>query len=340
MYIAADVRAHQLVLPPCDVVIKAVADYVRNIQDTSDLDAIAKDVFQHSQSRTDDKVKRFKRAVAYYSATNKPMAFHPTHYLARPNQFGMPGIVPPYVSSQMLNIPQTPLQAKHVSQHMSSQGSAQGPGPYPYNLSESAITLDAGGKNLSEQNNYSNIPHEGKHTPLYERSSPINPAQSGSPNHVDSTYFPASSASSSSDNDDGNGSAVNHVGGNKLSWEKSGTQSENQARGDPEDQTKGYERLSLTGLSFSGGSWGTTVLATGRNVSFCVQEGFGFRSRHVRTGLVERYAKRAEASGHLRRPEQASRSTPIHSIKRGFANQHRALIRRSVAEGSGAFWQN
>lgn len=31
------------------MVIKAVADYVRNIQDTSDLDAIAKDVFQHSQ---------------------------------------------------------------------------------------------------------------------------------------------------------------------------------------------------------------------------------------------------------------------------------------------------
>uniref|UniRef100_A0A8B9VP96 Family with sequence similarity 120A n=1 Tax=Anas zonorhyncha TaxID=75864 RepID=A0A8B9VP96_9AVES len=67
------VRAHQLVLPPCDVVIKAVADYVRNIQDTTDLDAIAKDVFQHSQSRTDDKVTRFKRAVAYYSATNKPI---------------------------------------------------------------------------------------------------------------------------------------------------------------------------------------------------------------------------------------------------------------------------
>jgi len=32
-------------------VIKAVADYVRNIQDTTDLDAIAKDVFQHSQVR-------------------------------------------------------------------------------------------------------------------------------------------------------------------------------------------------------------------------------------------------------------------------------------------------
>uniref|UniRef100_A0A8C3U7A1 Family with sequence similarity 120A n=1 Tax=Catharus ustulatus TaxID=91951 RepID=A0A8C3U7A1_CATUS len=77
------VRAHQLVLPPCDVVIKAVADYVRNIQDTTDLDAIAKDVFQHSQSRTDDKVTRFKRAVAYYSATNKPMPFHPPHYLGK-----------------------------------------------------------------------------------------------------------------------------------------------------------------------------------------------------------------------------------------------------------------
>ncbi|OXB65339.1 hypothetical protein ASZ78_016983 [Callipepla squamata] len=233
------VRAHQLVLPPCDVVIKAVADYVRNIQDTTDLDAIAKDVFQHSQSRTDDKVTRFKRAVAYYSATNKPMPFHPPHYIAaRPNQFGMPGIVPPYVPSQMLNIPQTSLQAKPVAQQMSSQGGAQGQGPYPYSLSEPAITLETGGKNLSEQNNYSNIPHEGKHTPLYERSSPINPAQSGSPNHVDSTYFPASSTSSSSDNDEGNGGAVNHVGGNKIGWEKTGTQSESQTRGDLGDQTK------------------------------------------------------------------------------------------------------
>uniref|UniRef100_A0A5F8GF13 Family with sequence similarity 120 member A n=1 Tax=Monodelphis domestica TaxID=13616 RepID=A0A5F8GF13_MONDO len=232
------VRAHQLVLPPCDVVIKAVADYVRNIQDTTDLDAIAKDVFQHSQSRTDDKVTRFKRAVAYYSATSKPMPFHPQHYLARPNQFGMPGIVPPYVPPQMLNIPQTSIQAKPVAQQMSSPGGAPGQGPYPYSLSEPAITLETSGKNLSEQNNYSNIPHEGKHTPLYERSSPINPAQSGSPNHVDSAYFPPSSTSSSSDNDEGNGGTTNHVSGNKVGWEKTGNQSETQARGDPGDQTK------------------------------------------------------------------------------------------------------
>ncbi|XP_068939850.1 constitutive coactivator of PPAR-gamma-like protein 1 isoform X1 [Petaurus breviceps papuanus] len=233
-----EVRAHQLVLPPCDVVIKAVADYVRNIQDTTDLDAIAKDVFQHSQSRTDDKVTRFKRAVGYYSATSKPMPFHPQHYLARPNQFGMPGIVPPYVPPQMLNIPQTSIQAKPVAQQMSSPGGAPGQGPYPYSLSEPAITLETSGKNLSEQNNYSNIPHEGKHTPLYERSSPINPAQSGSPNHVDSAYFPPSSTSSSSDNDEGNGGATNHVSGNKVGWEKTGNQSETQARGEPGDQTK------------------------------------------------------------------------------------------------------
>ncbi|XP_053576662.1 constitutive coactivator of PPAR-gamma-like protein 1 isoform X2 [Bombina bombina] len=111
------VRAHQLVLPPCDVVIKAVADYVRNIQDTDDLDAIAKDVFQHSQSRTDDKVSRFKRAVAYYRATNKPLSYPPAPYLARPNQSGIPGFVPPYVSPPMLNIPQGSVQTKPMAEN-------------------------------------------------------------------------------------------------------------------------------------------------------------------------------------------------------------------------------
>ncbi|KAJ6668367.1 hypothetical protein lerEdw1_015744 [Lerista edwardsae] len=201
------VRAHQLVLPPCDVVIKAVADYVRNIQDTSDLDAIAKDVFQHSQVKEKQKCMDMCLLLKYVAVLTN---------------------------------------AEKNAHHMSSQGNVQGPGPYPYNLSEPAITLDAGGKSLSEQNNYSNIPHEGKHTPLYERSSPINPAQSGSPNHVDSTYFPASSTSSSSDNDEGSGGAVNHVSGNKLSWDKTGIQSENQARGDLGDQTKGEIKIGVS----------------------------------------------------------------------------------------------
>lgn len=42
------VQAHQMFLPPSDVVIKSVADYDCIILDTSDLDATAKDVFQHS----------------------------------------------------------------------------------------------------------------------------------------------------------------------------------------------------------------------------------------------------------------------------------------------------
>ncbi|XP_075431038.1 constitutive coactivator of PPAR-gamma-like protein 1 isoform X2 [Ascaphus truei] len=232
------VRAHQLVLPPCDVVIKAVADYVRNIQDTNDLNAIAKDVFQHSQSRTDDKVSRFKRAVAFYKATNKPLPFPPAPYLVRPNQCGVPGIAPHYASPQMLNIPQASVQSKPTAQHVSSHSGASGKGPYPYSLSEPAAAINpTGGKSVSEQNNYSNIPHEGKHTPLYERSSPINPAQGGSPNHVDSTFFPASSASSS-DNDDGNGGAANHISENKAGWDKKGKQPDQASKTASADQAK------------------------------------------------------------------------------------------------------
>uniref|UniRef100_A0A7N6B5G9 Family with sequence similarity 120A n=1 Tax=Anabas testudineus TaxID=64144 RepID=A0A7N6B5G9_ANATE len=71
------VRAHQLVLPPCDVVIKSVADYVRNIPDVTDLEAIAKDIFKHSQSCTDDKIIRFQKAVEFYSLASKPPYFPP-----------------------------------------------------------------------------------------------------------------------------------------------------------------------------------------------------------------------------------------------------------------------
>ncbi|CAH2313150.1 constitutive coactivator of PPAR-gamma 1 isoform X2 [Pelobates cultripes] len=221
------VRAHQLVLPPCDVVIKAVADYVRNIQDTNDLDAIANDVFQHSQSRTDDKVSRFKRAIAYYRATNKPLPYPGAPHVGRPGPGGVPGVLSPY----NLNIQPASVQSKPMAPHMIGHTGASGKGPYPFSLSESA-----GGK--SEQNNYTNIPHEGKHTPLYERSSPINPAQSVSPNHVDPAGFPASSPSSCSDNDEGNGTATNHVAGNKPGWDKKGKQLGKLNKRDSADQPK------------------------------------------------------------------------------------------------------
>ncbi|KAM9576528.1 LOW QUALITY PROTEIN: constitutive coactivator of PPAR-gamma-like protein 2 [Trichechus inunguis] len=62
--------AHQLVLPPCDMVIKAVSKYFSSIKDPSNLDVVGKDVFKQSQSRTEDKIE-FKKAVEYYSVTTK-----------------------------------------------------------------------------------------------------------------------------------------------------------------------------------------------------------------------------------------------------------------------------
>ncbi|XP_023998762.2 constitutive coactivator of PPAR-gamma-like protein 1 [Salvelinus sp. IW2-2015] len=71
------VRAHQLVLPPCDVVIKAVAELCRNTERTSNTSQVLTDIFRHSQSRTDDKVGPLKKAVEYYSAASKSQHFSP-----------------------------------------------------------------------------------------------------------------------------------------------------------------------------------------------------------------------------------------------------------------------
>ncbi|XP_062320138.1 constitutive coactivator of PPAR-gamma-like protein 1 homolog isoform X2 [Osmerus eperlanus] len=224
------VRAHQLVLPPCDVVIKAVAEYVRNMQDITDLEAIAKDIFKHSQSRTDDKVVRFKKAVEYYSAASKPPQFSP--YLVRPNQIGVPATVPQYAPPQMLNIPQAHLLVKPGVQHA-----------YPTPLVEPALALDSVEKGVPDQNSFSNIPHEGKHTPLYERSSPINPAQGSSPNNSDPAFFNTSSTSSSSENEESTGTTANHVIDHKGGWDKSANESENTVVGDLGDQTSADLKL-------------------------------------------------------------------------------------------------
>ncbi|XP_070701950.1 constitutive coactivator of PPAR-gamma-like protein 1 homolog [Pempheris klunzingeri] len=218
------VRAHQLVLPPCDVVIKAVADYVRSIPDITDLEAIAKDIFKHSQSCTDDKFIRFKKAVEFYSAASKPPHFPPQ--LVRPKHMGVPAAVP---SPKMLNIPQVPLPVKLEVHHS-----------YPEPLVERSLAPDSVEKGLPEQNSFSNIPHEGKHTPLYERSSPINPGQAGSPNHTEAAFFNTSSTSSSSENEESTGTTANHVSDHKGGWEKNGhsLHSENTPEGDLGDQMK------------------------------------------------------------------------------------------------------
>ncbi|XP_019942024.2 constitutive coactivator of PPAR-gamma-like protein 1 homolog isoform X1 [Paralichthys olivaceus] len=218
------VRAHQLVLPPCDVVIKAVADYVRSIPDITDLEAIAKDIFKLSQSCTDDKVIRFKKAVEYYSMASKAPHFPPQ--FVRPKLMGVPAAVP---SPKMLNIPQAPLPVKPGVQHS-----------YPEPLVERSLALDTLNKGLPEQNSFSHIPPEGKHTPLYERSSPITRGQAGSPNHTEAAFFNASSTSSSSENDESSGSTANHVSDHKGGWEKNGhpPHSENTQDGQQGDQTK------------------------------------------------------------------------------------------------------
>ncbi|XP_043934065.1 constitutive coactivator of PPAR-gamma-like protein 1 isoform X2 [Protopterus annectens] len=228
--VSLKVRAHQLVLPPCDVVIKAVADYVRNIQNISDLDSIAKDVFKQSKSRTDDKVIRFKRAVEYYSATSKSLPYSPAHYMVRQNHLGLPSPIPIFVPHPVLHIPQSSVPSK-VATQQPGPGVDGGQSP-----SDSCPTQEASsGKNLPEQSNHNNIPQEGKHTPLYERSSPVQQSQQDSPNHTEPAV--PSSTSSSSENDESSG-ATNHISENKLAWEKSGTPLENQTGGEAGDQTK------------------------------------------------------------------------------------------------------
>ncbi|XP_008282955.1 constitutive coactivator of PPAR-gamma-like protein 1 homolog isoform X1 [Stegastes partitus] len=198
------VRAHQLVLPPCDVVIKAVADYVRNIPDITNLEAIAKDIFKHSQSCTNDKIMRFKKAVEYYSAASKPPHFPPQ--LVRSKHEDVCAAVP---SPKTLDIPQLPV--KPGVQHS-----------YPEPRAERSLSVDSVEKSLPEQNSFSDIPHEGKHTPLYERSSPINPGRAGSPDHTEAAFFNASSTSSSSENEESSGTTANHVNDLKEGWQKNG----------------------------------------------------------------------------------------------------------------------
>lgn len=227
------VRAHQLVLPPCDVVIRAVADYVRSIPDVTDLEAIAKDIFKHSQSCSDDKVVRFRKAVEYYSVASKPPLLPPQ--FVRPKPLGVSAEVP---SPKMLNIPQLPIKTEvHL--------------PFLEPLVEPGLALDSVERGLTEQNSFSNIPNEGKHTPLYERSSPINPSKAGSPNHTRAPLFNASSASSSSENEES--STANHLGDHKGGWEKNGhtPQSVNTPEGDLEDLVKTELDVSFTACPVS-----------------------------------------------------------------------------------------
>ncbi|KAM8756385.1 LOW QUALITY PROTEIN: constitutive coactivator of PPAR-gamma-like protein 1 homolog [Acanthopagrus schlegelii] len=175
------VRAHQLVLPPCDVVIKAVADYVRNIRDITNLEAIAKDIFKYSQ----------------FLVQVHPVLLDPNSALPLPSH------------SQATFKPST-AQLRQSSKFTKRLGQ------------EHSLALDCVERDPTEQNNLSNIPHEGKHTPLYERSSPINPGQGGSPNHTEAAVLNAYFTSSSSESEENSDTTANHVSDHKGRWEKNG----------------------------------------------------------------------------------------------------------------------
>ncbi|XP_026880214.2 constitutive coactivator of PPAR-gamma-like protein 1 homolog isoform X3 [Electrophorus electricus] len=235
------VRAHQLVLPPCDVVIRAVADYVRSLQDINDLEAITRDIFKHSQSRTDDKVLRFKKAVEYYAVASKPPQSSP--YIVRPKRLGVPAAMSHYTPSQMLSIPQP-----FLAQQPGVQQNSLGPGPRP-GPAESEVD-----KGLSDQNSFRDIPHESKpHTPLYERASPINPPPPGSPGHTESAFLNASSSSSSLENEETTGLTANHVNDHKE-WDKQRSQMHgvpdnlgDQTKSDPSVTSSGGQGLEVGG---------------------------------------------------------------------------------------------
>uniref|UniRef100_UPI00358EB7C7 constitutive coactivator of PPAR-gamma-like protein 1 isoform X3 n=1 Tax=Myxine glutinosa TaxID=7769 RepID=UPI00358EB7C7 len=224
------VRAHQLVLPPCDVVVRAASDYLKAVPNINDLDTIARDVFKHSQSQKEEKCERFKRAVQYYLEGYKacPRMFHSASLHGPPAMPGplSAGPVPLFPasgdgSSVTLPYPVTDTQQAPDTSPLLPTMSREAPPSLeerPFASVENDVTEEDRVRLDSTLSN--SIPRDenayGKHTPLYERSSPIAPSappgQSQSPSGVpnmgedppstQSGPSPNTTSSSSSDNGD------------------------------------------------------------------------------------------------------------------------------------------
>lgn len=76
---------------------------------------------------------------------------------------------------------------------------------------EHSRTQDCVEGGLPQQNSFGNLPQEGKHTRLYERSFPITPGKGSGPSHSDATFFKPSATSSSLENEKGSGTATKCV---------------------------------------------------------------------------------------------------------------------------------
>lgn len=203
------VRAHQLVLPPCEVVIKAVSEYVSSIKDLGNLDAIARDVFKQSQSRMEDKVERFKKAVEYFSAASKPRSpnMGPSFILPGfgPSPFGGP---PGHMGPMQPGKNQfPPPQVPGLKQPF--QNAPYGPGSTPLFQTPPPPSQDCNDSLTGKMG-------------LSDWSAPYDSTQGGSrlPNHHTGTQSgPSPSPSSSSDGDEPNDSNANHLTDKPSRWE-------------------------------------------------------------------------------------------------------------------------
>uniref|UniRef100_A0A4W5LAA8 Family with sequence similarity 120 member A n=1 Tax=Hucho hucho TaxID=62062 RepID=A0A4W5LAA8_9TELE len=187
------VRAHQLVLPPCDVVIKAVADYVRNMTDFNDLEAIANDIFRHSQVHAD--IFRHSQVHADIFRHSQVHADIFRHSQVHADIFRHSQVQPACTAHSVVE-PGLGTGA----------GANAGPSGDPGTTgSGSGLAVE---KTMAEQvpSSFSNIPPKEKHTPLYERSSPINPSfPPGGTAATSPTSSSSSSTTTSSENEDNTG---------------------------------------------------------------------------------------------------------------------------------------
>nr|XP_028567717.1 constitutive coactivator of PPAR-gamma-like protein 2 isoform X2 [Podarcis muralis] len=228
------VRAHQLVLPPCDVVIKAVSEYVSSIKNPSNLDVIGRDVFKHSQSRTEDKIERFKKAVEYYSVATKapPTPVGQSPYVREyPGGAGQPHLSLSRVFSRC------PRSSSFWAQPLwrGSTYEPQSNGTAPFWEGCAPFHEDPALKGGHFNNwpvSYDNCPAKFPNHHLSSKPSP----SSG----------PGSSPSSSSDGEEHNGTSSNHVsesGPRKSGWEDPGAEKRmTQGWGQPPGGTGNSER--------------------------------------------------------------------------------------------------
>ncbi|XP_078520685.1 constitutive coactivator of PPAR-gamma-like protein 2 isoform X1 [Lissotriton helveticus] len=213
------VRAHQLVLPPCDVVIKAVSEYVASIRDPSNLDMVGKDVFKHSQSRTQEKIERFKKAVEYYSVATKPrpLPLGPSPFLVSgygQNQFG----VPPMPPNQMGGMPTGKHMFSHQMQQKLQYQHSFPPGP----MSGSIFSPHQQHHHLGNMPPFPDEPML-KGAPFTNWSVSHDSPAPKFPNHLTSKASPSgpgSTPTTSSDDEEHNGGSSNHVADlHKSGWE-------------------------------------------------------------------------------------------------------------------------